>query len=115
MTKVYARVAGWIFLLIGLLGFFMNDLFGLIQFDTTHNIVHLVLGVLGIAAGQSVTWSRLYAQVFGTIYVLLGILGFFLPDLLGYHHLEVTENLVHVILGAWGLYAVLGATEKASE
>lgn len=114
MAKVYARAAGWIFLLIGILGFFITDLLGLIQFDTTHNIVHLVLGVLGIAAGQNANWSRLYAQVFGVIYLLLGVVGFFLADFLGLH-LEVTENLVHIILGAWGLYAVLGEKETAGE
>ncbi|MFD2169445.1 DUF4383 domain-containing protein [Tumebacillus lipolyticus] len=114
MAKVFARVAGWVMLLLGIIGFFMSDLFELIEFDTPHNIVHLVLGVLGIAAGQSVKWARLFAQVFGTIYLLVGIIGFFVPDFLGLH-LELTENLIHVILGAWGLYAALGEKDRARE
>jgi len=112
MAIVFARVAGWLALLLGILGFFVSDLLDLIQFDTTHNIVHLVIGVLGIAAGQSGKWSKLYAQVLGVVYLLLGIAGFFVHELVGLH-LEVTENLLHVVLGAWGLYASL--CEKASE
>jgi len=107
LAQAFARTVGWLTLLLGILGFFVTDLFGLISFDTTHNIVHLVLGVLGIAAGQSGKWSKLYAQVFGVIYLLLGIAGFFIADLIGIH-LEVAENLVHIIFGAWGLYAALG-------
>jgi hypothetical protein len=114
MTRVFARTAGWIMLLLGIIGFFVTDLFGLIQFDTTHNIFHLVLGILGIAAGQNVNWSKLFAQVFGAVYLLLGVIGFFLPEFLGLH-LEATENLLHIILGAWGLYAILGEKDTASE
>ena len=113
MTKVFARTAGWLALLLGVLGFFVTDLLGLIHFDTTHNVVHLVIGILGIAAARNANWAKLYAQILGAIYLLLGILGFFLPELVGIH-LEVVENLVHILLGAWGLYAAFGEKEKAA-
>lgn len=111
MAKTFARVAGWLALLLGILGFFVSDLLGLIQFDTTHNVVHLVIGVLGIAAARQDNWAKLFGQVFGTVYLILGVVGFFLPELLGLH-LEVAENLLHIILGAWGLYAVLGGEKE---
>ncbi|MGZ4106380.1 MAG: DUF4383 domain-containing protein [Tumebacillaceae bacterium] len=114
MAKAYARAAGWIALLLGIIGFFVTDLLGIIQFDTTHNIVFLVLGVLGIAAAQSAKWAKLYAQVFGAVYLVVGIIGFFLPSFLGMH-LEVAENLLHIILGVWGLYAALAVKESKTE
>jgi hypothetical protein len=114
MAKTFARVAGWVALLLGVLGFFVSNLLDLIQFDTTQNVIHLVLGILGIAAGQSEKWAKAYAQVFGVIYLVIGITGFFFPELLGMH-LEVTENLIHLILGAWGLYAVVGVKNADGE
>ncbi|HEU4962288.1 MAG TPA: DUF4383 domain-containing protein [Bacilli bacterium] len=114
MAKIFARVAGWLALLLGILGFFVTDLLGIIQFDTTQNIVYLVLGILGIAASRTDNWARLFGQVFGTVYLIVGVIGFFLPELLGLH-LEVAENLLHIILGAWGLYAVLGAAKPQTE
>jgi hypothetical protein len=107
MTILFSRIAGWVALLLGILGFFFTEfLDGLIQFDTWHNIAHLVIGLLGIAAAQKDKWARAYAHVFGVIYLLLGIIGFFLPEL-GHMHLEVSENLVHLVLGGFGIYTLL--------
>lgn len=114
MANTFARVAGWLALLLGILGFFVSDLFGLIQFDLTHNIVHLVLGLLGIAAAQKASGAKAYAQWFGGIYLILGIVGFFFAEWAGLH-LEVTENLLHIVLGAWGLYAGFGGKSSATE
>lgn len=114
MAKAYARGAGWIALLLGIIGFFVTDLLGLIQFDKMHSIIHLVLGVLGIAAARSEKWAKHYAQILGSLYLVLGVLGFFLPSFLGMH-LEVAENLLHILLGTWGLYTVLGVKEDKTE
>jgi hypothetical protein len=107
MTNTFARIVGWLALLLGILGFFVTDLLGLIQFDLTTNIVNLVLGVLGIAAAQSATGAKMYAQWLGAIYLLFGVISFFFTEI-GGMHMEVTENLLHIILGGWGLYAVFG-------
>lgn len=112
MAKTFARVAGWLALLLGIIGFFVTDLFGLIQFDTTQNIIYLVLGLLGIAAGQSKKAAKLFAQVFGPVYLIIGIVGFFVPTM-GSISLDVTENLLHLLLGIWGLIAAFG--KSASE
>jgi len=113
LARVFARVAGWFGLLLALIGFTTTDLFGMIQFDMTHNIVHFVFGFLGIAAASKELWTRYYAYIFGAFYVLFGVLGFFLPTL---HHvgveLEVTENLLHLALGTFGVYAALGLHKK---
>ncbi len=113
LAKVFARVAGWVGLLLAAIGFTTHDLFGMIQFDTTHNFIHLALGFLGIAAASKALWTKYYAYLFGAFYVLFGVVGFFMPQL---HHvgveLEVTENLIHLALGTFGVYAALGLREK---
>jgi hypothetical protein len=79
----------------------------MIQFDTPHNILHLVLGFMGIAAASKELWTRYYTYIFGAFYVLFGLAGFFVPQLLGIE-LEVTENLIHLALGTYGVYVALG-------
>ncbi len=106
-ARVFARVAGWVGLLLGSIGFLTDDLFGLIQFDPTHNIVHLLFGFLGIAAAAQKKWTQYYTYVFGAIYVVLGIGGFFMPEVMGVE-LEATENLIHLALGTYGVYVALG-------
>lgn len=103
MAKTFARAAGWIFIVLGILGFFVNSLFGLIQFDAVHNCVHLLLGILGLAAASN-NKAYLYAIVVGAVLLALGILGIFVPHLL-HMHFEAVENLLYLILGGWGVYA----------
>ncbi|MBL0386287.1 DUF4383 domain-containing protein [Tumebacillus sp. ITR2] len=112
MAKTFARIAGWLALLLGIIGFFVTDLLGLIQFDTVQNIIYLVLGVVGIAAGQSEKAAMLFAKIIGPVYLIVGIIGFFFPDL-NFIHLEVTENLIHILLGAWGAYVAYGKSSSA--
>ncbi|MFC4769044.1 DUF4383 domain-containing protein [Effusibacillus consociatus] len=109
MAATFARVSGWIFIVLGILGFFINDLFGLIQFDSVHNAVHLLFGILGLAAAAT-NKAQIYATILGAVYVLLGAVGFFLPSLLGIH-LEALENILHLVLGVWGLF--VGVYKKA--
>lgn len=103
MSATFSRTAGWIFVILGLLGLFTEQLFGVIQFDVTLTFVHLILGVLGLAAVANHK-EQLYAAVIGSLLLLLAIIGFFNPSLFGFH-LEAVENLMHLGLGAWGVYA----------
>lgn len=99
-TAMYARVSGAALLLVGILGFFVGSLFG-IQFDLWHNVAHIALGTGGLMAGVR---SRMYAGVVGPVYFLLGMAGFLVSDL-GFTHLEMNENLIHLAVGAWGMLA----------
>ncbi len=81
VSKTIALVFGIVYLLIGLLGFLTvptsGNLLGIFTVDTMHNLVHVVVGILGIAvAFLNYTYTRLYFQVFGIVFLLLTILGF---------------------------------------
>jgi hypothetical protein len=54
------------------------------------------------------------AQLFGVVFILVGLLGFVLPSpLLGLFMVNTLHNCVHILFGLWGLVAgrsVAGAT-----
>lgn len=115
---LYWRVSAFALTAVALLGIVLNsigigDLLGsFLTFDWTHNAVHVVLAaaafIFGFAnVGPAMT--KTFAIIFGFVYAGLGVFGFF-ADLsfigLG---LELGENLVHLLLGAWALVAGFGA------
>ena len=110
--KMFARVIGILFLILGVLGFFMKDLLGIIHLDSMHNVIHLAVGILGLLASAQEGTSRLFARVLGVVYVLMGIVGFFVPELFGMMHVEWADNVLHLVVGAAALY--LGFTAADS-
>lgn len=112
INRIVALVIGIVFTLVGILGFFATSsmapgyLFGF-GVDVIHNLLHLVIGILGIIAAFS-GWSRRYNQIFGIIYLVLGILGLFpglhfgMPDdmrLLGITFVNGADNVLHIVVG----------------
>lgn len=119
-TRNYAKITGIAVAAVALLGIILNainnpNLLGaeFLAFDWTHNILHVVLAAVGLYLGFAGTDAlcTLYARVFGVVYLLLGITGFFWTGLSAtVLHLELGENLIHIVIGAWGCAAgFLGA------
>src|SRR5687768_11298670 len=106
MAKTFAMVLGGVLLLIGILGYVMNPtgghLLGIFAVNGTHNAIHVVSGIAGIAAAL-MGWSRLYCQAFGVIYLLVAVLGFVATDsggmLLGLLHNNMADNFLHLAIG----------------
>jgi hypothetical protein len=109
INKTIALVFGMVFLLIGILGFIPAltpgmALLGLFMVNGIHSVVHLLFGVLGIAAAFTGN-ERLYNRASGIIYLAIGILGFvpvFAPGgmLLGLVMINLADNLLHLVVGA---------------
>ena len=91
-TATAALIFGVVFVLVGLAGFFPSPpplgappltiehghglVLGLFPTNTLHNIVHLLFGVLGIAAARgAIMAARDYFRVVAVSYALLVILG----------------------------------------
>lgn len=119
---------GVVFLLVGVAGFIPGvttgvdelqfvghhssaHLLGLFQVSILHNIVHLLFGVVGIAASRSVKASRLYLLIGGVVYLLLWIYGLIVPhdSQLNFVPLNQADNWLHLGLAAGmvGLGALL--------
>ena len=117
MAKTVTTFLGAAFLLVGLLGFVVPDFLGA-HLTPAHNIVHLVSGALALYFGLSGTLkvARLFNIVFGSVYGLLGLIGFIggqtgisplhgldsriLEVIPGVLVLGTTDHIIHIVLGA---------------
>src|SRR5688572_19148134 len=109
--KTAALLTGLIFLAVGLLGFTSNSIIGesheaIFHADTTHNIVHIVSGLLFILFAVAIPgYTNLFLQVFGVVYFLIGVLGLFkigdagTTKVLGFLHVNGPDNYLHLGLG----------------
>jgi len=57
--------------------------------------------------------AKTIAKILGVVLILVGIVGFFAPTLMG-THLSTTHNLVHIISGALALYFGMAGTLSAA-
>jgi hypothetical protein len=121
MVKTLAWVFGVVFLVVGLLGLFQNPILGIFATDGLHNTVHLLTGVVGVIAALSgEKGSKLYLQVFGVVYALVAVLGFFGgTSILGLITTNVADNILHAVVAAvllWGGFGKMrqGAMMPAS-
>lgn len=104
MVRTFATIVGLLFLLVGILGFFFENLLGVFHFNTAHNTIHLAIGIWGVLASAKDSHSLIFARGLGFIYVLGGILGFFAPEMFGLMHVGASENILHLVVGAIALY-----------
>lgn len=119
--RLYWIVSGYALAAVAILGIVVNifagnmaGLTGFLEFDWTHNIVHVLLAAVAFYFGyanQNAGLAKTMAIVFGFVYAGLGVLGLFAGDALSFIglHMELGENLVHLLLGAWALTAGFGA------
>lgn len=108
MANKIATVLGIVFILVGVIGFFMHDLLGA-HLGMAHNVVHLVSGAIALWLGLkgSASGAKTFCIVFGAVYLLLGIAGFaagsgdgrMLAILPGQLELGTMDHIIHVALG----------------
>ena len=106
MNHVVALIIGIVFLIIGIVGLITDTTSGSLlgfQVDLVHNLVHLVTGIVALAADFG-GWARRFNQVFGIIYLLVGIAGlfpalYFGGKLLGIMAVNGADNVLHLVVG----------------
>ena len=115
-AKLYATVVGAVLTIAGIIGFFysgsfgspgdVDAVFGILDVNGWHNVVHLATGLLGLAAAGYA--ARTYALGLGLVYVVVAIWGFIIgsgDDILGIVPINTEDNILHLILGLTGLAA----------
>lgn len=109
-ARLYAKVAGVTIVLIGVGGVLLGEksLLGVLNIDIAEDIIHLVTG--GLMAGVGFRGSdravRSVVGGLGVVYLLVGVLGFLVPDLFGllpHEYKTVLDNLIHLSLGVLGM------------
>jgi hypothetical protein len=89
-NRLVATIFGAVYLLVGLLGFAVTGgvdfvatkgglLLGIFEVNPLHNIAHLLIGAALLIAGLTrLSAARAVNITVGAVYLLLGIVGFFL-------------------------------------
>lgn len=121
MLKKAALTFGIIFTLVGILGFIPGFttpgpdgnalLLGLFEVNATHNIVHLLSGLAGLAAAANARYAKMYLIGLGAVYALVTLLGLFMDPVLGLLPVNGADNLLHLLLTVGLLGAGLGLKE----
>jgi hypothetical protein len=132
LLQFAALIVGAAFLLVGVLGFIPGvttsyddlkfaghesdaKLLGVFEVSILHNIVHMLFGLVGLAAARTAAMARCYLVGGGAVYLVLFVYGLaidresdsnFLP-------LNMADNFLHLVLGA-GM-VVLGLLLSARE
>ena len=120
MAKTICKILGVVFLLVGIAGFVAPGMLGT-HLSLAHNLVHIISGAIALYFGfaGSLSGARTFCLVFGTVYLLLGAVGFVLGQpgasaiagmmhedaklwkvLPGTLELGRMDHVVHVLLGA---------------
>ena len=110
MARTYAGIVGVVVILIGVVGLILGNqsLLGLLNIDILEDIIHLVTGGLLAYVGFGQRDEGLARNVvggLGVVYLLVGVLGFVIPMLLGLvpHGYSIVDNIIHLALGAAGI------------
>lgn len=115
MLKTTISIASVVLLLVGVLGFFSDPLFGIFAVDPLHNIVHLLTGVLGLLA-ISMDWEQMFVKVFGVVYAVIALLGFFTGGVLGMIMVNTADNILHLVIALVFLYlGFVGVKEESMQ
>lgn len=130
-NRLVAVIFGAVYLVVGALGFAVTAgvgfvatdgglLLGIFEVNPLHNIAHLLIGAALLIAGlKGVRAAKAVNTVVGAVYLLLGIVGFFLVETpLNILALNTADHFLHlasalVLLGV-GLGAERGVRADAS-
>jgi hypothetical protein len=121
-ARLYCTLVGAVLVIAGIIGFFYSsgfdtgaaevakdtdEVFGILGVNGWHNVVHILLGVLALAAASSPYGARAYCLGIGLVYVLLALWGWIDGDgiLIGLIPVNDEDNVLHLVLGLTGLAA----------
>src|SRR5260370_4848980 len=108
MAKTVCKLLGVIFVIVGIAGFVAPTLLGE-HLSPVHNLVHVVSGAIALYFGfaGSAGAARGFCVLFGIVYLLLGICGWFLgtgPDHMfnigTFLMLGKVDHIIHILLAS---------------
>lgn len=125
MVRKFALYFGIVYLAVGIVGFLpflggsynldSKNLLGIFTVNLMHNIVHLVIGIAGIAMSGSVAQATMFAKVFGVVLLAVGVIGIFKISAFssgGFLPIGGVDVLLHLVTGALAVYFGFMAKEE---
>ncbi|TDW30147.1 DUF4383 domain-containing protein [Cryobacterium psychrophilum] len=126
-NRLIASIVGAVYLLVGLLGFAYTGgvnfvatsgglILGVFEVNPLHNVAHLLIGAALLIAGlSSVSAAKATNTTIGAVYLLLGIVGFFLVGTgLNILALNTADHFLHLASALVLLGAGLGADKRVT-
>jgi hypothetical protein len=122
MIKRFAQILGVVLILVGIVGLVLGDKvwLGILNVDIVEDIVHLATG--GLLAyvgfsGMDLSSARSVVLALGVVYLVVGILGFFVPTMFGLipNGYTIFDDLLHLALGVLGLAVALAAPRESGQ
>lgn len=113
--SIISAIVGILFIISGIAGFvpgLMTDglLYGIFYVDPVHNIIIFIVGVIALLSALKYKVDRLFFQVFGILFGLVAIAGFVWRGNLFITHVNMAENILHVVLAI--IFLALGFSAK---
>ncbi len=110
LVKPLTGLLGLVLTLVGIAGFFTNGMLMMFEVDTTHNIVHLASGLVGLFAfNSSQLYSRWYLILFGLVYGVVTVMGFATGSVLDFFTVNMADNYLHLGISAICLIVGFGS------
>ena len=115
-SKTFLMWGGIILVVLAVVGFLgLNLGQRVLWFDAYENWAHLILGVVAVAAAYRLAESgqRTLVWIVGVVALVVGIWGFYVsgrsaPNFFGANLENPIDNLLHVVVGVWGILAARG-------
>ena len=128
LAQTVALALGIVYTAVGVLGLLPflggsytqtpDNLLGFVPINLLHNIVHLVIGVAGLAAASSLTRARAYDQVVGVVLIAIGLFGVVVSNPFNQLPIGGVDIAIHLLTGAvlayFGFAAVSPAIQRAA-
>jgi hypothetical protein len=124
-ARLYAGLVGVTLVVAGIVGFFYSSdfgspgnvdaVFGILDVNGWHNVVHILTGALGLLAFSAGAYAaRQYALAVGAVYIVVAVWGFIIGDgesILSIIPVNTEDNVLHLLLGLAGLAAGYATAE----
>ncbi len=112
LVKPLTGILGLVLTVAGVAGFFVSGSLLGFEVNTTHNIIHLLSGLVALwAFNTSQSYSRIYLIVFGLVYGLVTVLGFMGGDILGLFTVNAADSYLHLAIAAACLIVGFGSRD----
>ena len=122
--QTLALAFGAIYLLVGIVGFFWTGfddfaghqhemLIGVFMVNPLHNVVHILVGLAGLALARTLTGARSYGWLLFVAYAAVSVYGFVAIDKSwDFLDINTADNVLHVATTLIGLVIALAPVQE---
>ena len=122
-AQTWARLIGWVLLIAGAVGLFysasfgspgeVDAVFGILDVNGFHNLVHILSGLLGIVMARSFGSARAYCLLLAVAYATVTIWGLVVGDggeIISILPVNTADNVLHAFIALVSLIVGFGGS-----